>query len=68
MFLKHCIDSVFPFTVYSHDKVLLDDKIDRKIDDTAMRFLLVQNGHQTHGWTLIGSDTNGIYINIKIKI
>ena len=27
-----------------------------------MQFLLVQNGHQTHGWTLIGSDANGLGI------
>ena len=34
--------------------------IDRKIDVTAMQFLLVQNKHQTHDWTLIGSDANEI--------
>jgi len=37
----------------------LDNDIDRKIDITAMQFLLVQNRQQTHGWTLIGSGTNG---------
>ena len=33
--------------------------IDRKIDVTAMQFLLVQNRQQTHDWTLIGSGANG---------
>ena len=32
------------------------------IDVTAMQFLLVQNRHQTHGWTLIGSGANGLGI------
>ena len=27
-----------------------------------MQFLLVQNRHQTHGWTLIGSGANGLGI------
>ena len=36
------------------------DEIDWKIDVTAILFLLVQNRHQTHDWTLIGSGANGI--------
>jgi len=40
----------------------LDNEIDRKIDVTAILFLLVQNRHQTHDWTLIGSDANGLGI------
>ena len=40
----------------------MDDEIDRKIDVTAMQFLLVQNRHQTHDWTLIGSDANELGI------
>ena len=31
----------------------MDNNIDRKIDDTAILFLLVQNRQQTHDWTLI---------------
>ena len=31
-----------------------------------MQFLLVQNRHQTHGWTLIGSDANGLGILERI--
>ena len=27
-----------------------------------MQILLVQNRHQTHGWTLIGSGANGLGI------
>ena len=27
-----------------------------------MQFLLVQNRHQTHGWTLIGSSASGLGI------
>ena len=34
--------------------------IDRKIDDTAILFLLVQNRQQTHDLTLIGSGANEI--------
>ena len=47
----------------------MDNEIDRKIDVTAMQFLLVQNRHQTHNWTLIGSGANGIGIqkNYRIK-
>jgi len=40
----------------------LDNEIDRKIDVTAILFLLVQNRQQTHDWTLIGSGTNGLGI------
>ena len=40
----------------------MDNKLDRKIDDTATLFLLVQNRHQTDGWTLIGSGANGLGI------
>ena len=36
----------------------MDNEIDRKIDVTAMQLLLVQNRHQTHGWTLIGLGAN----------
>ena len=34
--------------------------MDRKIDVTAILFLLVQNRQQTHDWILIGSDANGL--------
>ena len=34
----------------------------RQIDVIAMQFLLVQNKHQTHDWTLIGSGANGLGI------
>ena len=34
--------------------------IDRKIDVTAVLFLLVQNKHQTHDWTLIGLGAYGL--------
>ena len=40
----------------------MDDEIDRKIDDTAMQFLLVQNRQQTHDSTLVGSDAIGLGI------
>jgi len=40
----------------------LDNEIDRKIDVTAMQFLLVQNRQQTHDWTQIGSGANGLGI------
>ena len=47
----------------------MDDKIDRKIDDTAILFLLVQNRHQTHDGTLIGSGANGIAsVSVAVKI
>ena len=39
-----------------------DNEIDRKIDVTAILFLLVQIRQQTHGWTLIGSGANGLGI------
>ena len=42
----------------------MDDEIDRKIDVTAMQFLLVQNRHQTHDWTRSGA--NGIGIEIVL--
>ena len=38
------------------------DEIDRKINVTAILFLLVQNRHQTHGWILIGSGAMGLGI------
>ena len=38
----------------------MDNEIDRKIDVTAILFLLVQNRHQIHYWILIGSGTNGV--------
>ena len=41
---------------------LLDKELDRKIYVTAMQFLLVQNRHQTHDWTLIGSGANELSI------
>ena len=44
----------------------LDNERDRKIDVTAILFLLVQNRHQTHGWTLIGSGVNGLGIQKSI--
>ena len=37
----------------------MNNDLDRKIDVAAMQFLLVQNRHQTYGWTLIGSGANG---------
>ena len=37
----------------------LYNELDRKINVTAMQFLLVQNKHQTHEWTLFGSGANG---------
>ena len=40
----------------------MDNELDRKIDVTAKQFLLVQNRHQTHDWTLIGSGANGLGI------
>ena len=40
----------------------MDNKIDRKKDVTAIQFLLVQDRHQTHEWTLIGSGANGLGI------
>ena len=40
----------------------MDNEIDRKIDVTAIHFLLVQNRLQTHDWTLIGSGVNGLGI------
>ena len=40
---------------------------DRKIDVTAIQFLLVQNRHQPHNWTLIGWGANvlGIVHNFE---
>ena len=40
----------------------MDNEIDRKIDVTAILFLLVQNRQQTHDWTLIGSGADGLGI------
>ena len=40
----------------------MDNEIDRKIDDTEILFLLVQNRQQTHDWTLIGSGANELGI------
>ena len=40
----------------------MDNEIDRKIDITAILFLLVQNRQQTHDWTLIGSGAIGLGI------
>ena len=40
----------------------MDNEIDRKIDVTAILFLLVQNRQQTHDWILIGSGANGLGI------
>ena len=42
--------------------LLLDNELNRKIDVTVILFLLVQNRHQTHGWTLIGLGANGLGI------
>ena len=44
----------------------LDDEIDRKIDVTAIQFLMVQNRQQTRDWILIGSGTNGLGIQVLI--
>ena len=38
----------------------MDNEIDRKIDVTAIQFLLDQNRQQTHDWTPIGSGANGV--------
>ena len=40
----------------------MDNEIDRKIDMTAILFLLVQNRQQTHDWTLIGSGATGVCV------
>ena len=40
----------------------MDNEIDRKRYVTAILFPLVQNRHQTHDWTLIGSGANGLGI------
>ena len=40
----------------------MDNEIDRKIDVTAMLFLLVQNRQQIHDWTLNRSGANGLGI------
>ena len=40
----------------------MDDEIDRKIDVTAILFLLVQNRQQTHDLILNGSGANGLGI------
>ena len=40
----------------------MDNEIDRKIDVTAILFLLVQNRQQTQDWTLIGSGADGLGI------
>ena len=40
----------------------MDNEIDKKIDVTAILFLLVQNRQQTHDWILIGSGYNGLGI------
>ena len=40
----------------------MDNDLDRKIDVTAMQFLLVQNRQQTHDWILIGLGANGLGI------
>ena len=51
--------SIYCYSADIRIYLLLDNEIDRKIDVTAMQFLLVQNRHQTHDWTLIGSGDNG---------
>ena len=40
----------------------MDNEIDRKIDVTAILFLLIQNRQQTHDWTLMGSGAKGLGI------
>ena len=40
----------------------MDNEIDRKIDVTAIPFLLVQSRQQTHDWTVIGSGADGLGI------
>ena len=40
----------------------LDNEIDRRINVTAILFLLVQNRQQTHDRSLIGSGANGLGI------
>ena len=62
---------VFPFTVKARLKdsyLSLDNEIDRKIDVTAIQYLLVQNRQQIHDWTLIGSGANGIDIQVWGKV
>ena len=46
----------------------MDNEIDRKIDVTAILFLLVQNRQQTHDWTLIGPGANGLGIQEWLKL
>ena len=43
------------------------NEIDRKIDVTAILFLLVQKRQQTHDCTLIGSGANGLGI-LELKV
>ena len=50
------------FRRYKNSYLLLDKEIDRKIDVTAILFLLVQNRQQTHDCTLIGSGAKGLGI------
>ena len=40
----------------------MDNEKDRKIDVTAILFLLLKNRQQTPDWTLIGSGANGLDI------
>ena len=47
--------------IYIRIHLQLDNEIDRKIDYTAMQFLLVQNRHQTHDCTLIGSGFSHVF-------
>ena len=62
--LKFQEKKTFPFSVYRRHKDLsqLDNEINRKIDVTAIHLLLVQNRHQTHDLTLIGSGANELGI------
>ena len=54
--------SVYFYSTDIRIYLLLDNELNRKIDVTAMQFLLDQNRHQTHDWTLIGSGANGLGI------
>ena len=54
--------SIYCYSAVIRIYLLLDKEIDRKIDVTAILFLLVQNRHQTHVWTLIGLGADGLGI------
>ena len=54
--------SIYCYSADIRIYLLLDNKLDRRIDVTAMQFLLVQHRHQTNGWTPIGSGACRLWI------